>query len=103
MAFVALGVLALLLKIAGWTAVAGWSWWVVLAPFAAAVAWWTFSDLSGRTQREAMRRHEARIQRRRKRHLDAIGMTTGTSGRLERGAGQAGALRRRRHGRPSAG
>lgn len=103
MLFVALGVLAVLLKIGGWTAVAGWSWWVVLAPFAAAAAWWTFSDLSGRTQRDAMRRHEARIQRRRKRHLEAIGMTAGASRRSAREAGQPGALRHRRHGRPSAG
>lgn len=80
MGFVVLGLLASTLKILGWTSVAGWSWWIVLSPFAAAAAWWTFADLSGLTRREAQRRHEDRVKRRRAQHLDAMGMTAGGNG-----------------------
>ena len=74
--FVALGVLAVVLKLAGWTVVATWSWWAVLLPFGAAALWWTIADMLGITRREAMRRDERKVQRRRQRNLDALGMTT---------------------------
>ena len=37
---VAVGVLAVVLKLAGIGFVAGLAWWWVLAPFAAAALWW---------------------------------------------------------------
>jgi small Trp-rich protein len=72
---VLVGVLLLLLKAAGLTIVAGWSWWVVLSPFALAAAWWSFADASGLTRAREMRKEEERVADRRRRHLDAMGMT----------------------------
>lgn len=71
----ALGVLTVVLKLSGHTVVAHWAWWAVLAPFALAALWWTYCDLAGKTQRDAVRRHAAKVRRRRKFHLDALGMT----------------------------
>ena len=39
MAFLILGVLLLVLKLAEFGPVAAWAWWVVLAPFGLAAAW----------------------------------------------------------------
>ena len=48
-----MGILALALKYLEIGPVAAWSWWVVLSPFALAVAWWAWADASGYTkQRE---------------------------------------------------
>jgi small Trp-rich protein len=46
-----LGAILLGLKLAGISPVADWSWLVLLLPFPAALAWWWFSDASGRTSR----------------------------------------------------
>ena len=54
MAFLVLGLILLVLKLAGVDPVAQWSWWWVLGPFALAALWWLWSDLSGRTKRLAM-------------------------------------------------
>jgi len=54
MAFLILGLIFLVLKLAGVDPVAQWSWWWVLSPFALAALWWLLSDLSGRTKRLAM-------------------------------------------------
>ena len=88
----ALGVLAVVIKLSGFTAVAGWSWWVVLSPFAAAALWWTLADALGITQRAAIRRHDEKVKRRRQEHLDALGMNAGRDSRSGRDS---------RHGRPS--
>ncbi len=80
MGFVVLGLLAVILKMFGWTIVAGWSWWIVLSPFVAAALWWTLADLTGRTRLQAQRRHEQRIERRRRHHLEAMGMTANKAG-----------------------
>ena len=74
MYLVVLGVLLLVLKVAAVGPVAGWSYWVVLAPFGGAVAWWTYADMSGRTQREAMDKMDARKDARRRKNLDALGI-----------------------------
>ena len=66
MVLLGLGIILLLLKWLGIGVVASWSWWAVLAPFAAAVLWWAFADLSGLTQRQA----QAREQRRQQKRLD---------------------------------
>lgn len=55
-----LGIVLLLLKWLAVGPVADWSWWAVLAPFGLAALWWTWSDLSGRTKRQAADRIEAR-------------------------------------------
>jgi small Trp-rich protein len=74
MAFLILGVLMLVLKLAEFGPVAAWAWWVVLAPFALAAAWWAFADSIGLTQRRAMEKMERTKAERRSRNLEALGM-----------------------------
>lgn len=76
MAFLLLGLALLGLKIAEIGPVATLSWWLVLAPFALAVAWWGFADSSGLTQRRAIEKMERRKVERRQRDMEALGMGT---------------------------
>ena len=69
-----LGLVLLLLKWAGWGPVAGWPWWVVLAPFVLAILWWAWADASGYTKRKAMERDAARKAARIDRQRDALGL-----------------------------
>ena len=61
---VGLGLVFVLLKSMGWTAVAEWSWWQVLIPFGLAIVWWTWADWSGYTKRKRFEKEEARHQKR---------------------------------------
>jgi small Trp-rich protein len=54
MYFLAIGVVLLLMKYLEFGAVASWSWYVVLSPFALAAAWWAWADWSGYTKKKAM-------------------------------------------------
>ena len=74
MFFVILGVALLLMKLFEFGPVAGWAWWVVLAPFGLAVLWWMFSDSIGLTQRRAIRKMEETKAERRSRNLEALGL-----------------------------
>jgi small Trp-rich protein len=74
MFFVVLGVLFLVMKLAGWGPVAAWPYWGVLMPFALAALWWWYADKSGWTQRQAMKKMEARRDARRRKNLDALGI-----------------------------
>lgn len=76
MAFLLLGLALLGLKIAEIGPVATLSWWLVLAPFALAVAWWGFADSSGLTQRRAIEKMERRKVERRQRDMEALGLGT---------------------------
>lgn len=67
-----LGLVLLLLKYLEWGFVAQWSWWLVLAPFAAAVAWWAWADSTGYTKRKAMEREDKRRDERRDRTKAAL-------------------------------
>ncbi|GHC91381.1 hypothetical protein GCM10007320_40330 [Pseudorhodoferax aquiterrae] len=69
-----LGLVLLLLKWAQWGPVAGWAWWVVLAPFGLAILWWAWADASGYTKRKAMEREAARKAARVDRQRDALGL-----------------------------
>jgi len=73
MYFVAFGVVLLILKLAEVGPVGGWSWWVVLAPFACAAAWWAWADATGYTKRRAMDRMDAKKAERRRRNMEALG------------------------------
>lgn len=86
MAFLILGILLLAMKLAELGPVAGWAWWIVLAPFALAVAWWGLADSTGLTQRRAMDKMERLKAERRDRNLEALG----TGPRRERKARRAG-------------
>ena len=74
MLFVSLGVLLIALKLLEIGAVANWSWIVVLAPFAAAVVWWAWADMSGYTRRKAMEKMDEKKVERRRKALSALGL-----------------------------
>lgn len=74
MFFLLLGVLGIALKYLAVDPVAGWPWWVVLAPFGLAVLWWWWADKSGYTEKKAMEKMEKRRQSRIERQRDAMGM-----------------------------
>ena len=69
-----IGILLLLMKYLEIGPVAVWSWWWVLSPFALAVAWWTWADMSGYTKRKAVERENARRQARIDKSRDALGL-----------------------------
>ena len=54
MYFLGLGLILLVMKWLEIGPVAVWDWWVVLAPFGLAIAWWAWADASGYTKRKAM-------------------------------------------------
>lgn len=73
MAFVILGLVFLLMKVAEFGPVARWEWWWVLSPFVGAVLWWAWADKSGYTQKKAMDRMDEIKEARRQRAMDATG------------------------------
>lgn len=74
MYFLGLGIILLLMKYLDIDPVIGWSWWIVLAPFGLAVAWWSWADASGYTRRKAMEREDKRRQDRINKQRDAMGL-----------------------------
>jgi len=74
MYLVVLGVLLLVMKLAEFGPVAQWSYWIVLAPFAGAVVWWSYADASGWTKRREIDKMEERKRERRRNNLDALGL-----------------------------
>jgi small Trp-rich protein len=94
MAFLIVGVLLLVCKMADFGPVATWSWWLVLLPFFLAAAWWSFSDSIGLTQRRAMQKMEDRKTQRRDKAMEALGLDYKRSkqvGRARASARQAAA------------
>lgn len=73
MYFLGLGIVLLAMKYLEIGPVASWNWWVVLAPFGLAVAWWAWADSSGYTKRKAMDREDARRKARVDKNKAAIG------------------------------
>ena len=78
--FVAIGVLLLILNLAGIGPVGQWQWgwsgqapWILL-PFVLALAWWGWSDWSGLTQKKAMKKVDDKREARRQKALDALGL-----------------------------
>jgi small Trp-rich protein len=72
--FIVLGVLLIAMKLADFGAVAGWSWWVVLAPFGLAAAWWAYADATGFTKRREMDKLEERKLERKRKAMEALGI-----------------------------
>ena len=70
------GILLLALKYLEIGPVAVWSWWAVLSPFALAVAWWTWADMTGYTKRKAVERDNERRQARIDRTREQLGLGT---------------------------
>lgn len=81
MLFLGLGIVLLLMKYLEVGPVAVWEWWVVLSPFALAVAWWTWADWSGYTKRRQVDRENARRQARIDKNREQLGLRTGKSRR----------------------
>ena len=73
MYFLGIGLILLAMKYLEIGPVANWSWWLVMAPFALAVAWWAWADSSGYTKRKAMEREDARRKARVDKNKEAIG------------------------------
>lgn len=69
-----IALLLTLLKYLGLGPLAGLSWWWLLLPYGLTVAWWTYADLSGLTQRRIAVREEARRRKRIDRQKQALGM-----------------------------
>ncbi|UUZ67740.1 TIGR04438 family Trp-rich protein [Polaromonas sp. P2-4] len=69
-----MGILALALKYLEIGPVAAWSWWVVLSPFALAVAWWAWADASGYTKQREIDKMAKRKQERIDKQRIAMGM-----------------------------
>jgi small Trp-rich protein len=76
MYFLGIGVILLAMKYLEIGPVAMWSWWVVLAPFGLAVAWWTWADASGYTKRKAVEKESAKKQARIDKSKEALGIKT---------------------------
>jgi small Trp-rich protein len=72
--FLMLGLAGAALKYFEIGPVAGWSWWIVLAPFGLASIWWWFADWSGYTKRKVIERENERKQARIDRQRDNIGL-----------------------------
>ncbi|MDP1741260.1 MAG: TIGR04438 family Trp-rich protein [Polaromonas sp.] len=74
MFFLLIGVVGITLKYLEIGPIAAWSWWVVLAPFGAAVLWWWWADASGYTKKKEMEKMDKRKQERIDKQRDAMGM-----------------------------
>ena len=74
MLFLLLGIVGLAMKYLEIGPVATWSWWVVLSPFAMAVAWWWWADASGYTKRKEIEKMAKRRDERIDKQRDAMGM-----------------------------
>lgn len=72
--FLGLGLVLMLLKWQGWTAVAHWPWWGVLSPLGLAVLWWAWADASGYTKRRAVENERSRVLARVNRQREAMGL-----------------------------
>lgn len=69
-----LGIAMLAMKTLDYGPVAAWSWWLVLTPFALAVVWWTWADMSGYTKRVEMNKMDKRKADRIAKQREAMGM-----------------------------
>ena len=69
-----IGMVLLALKYLEIGAVAQWDWWLVLSPFALALAWWAWADWSGYTKKKAVERMDRRKQDRIDKSREALGL-----------------------------
>lgn len=73
MSLVVLGVVLLLLRWFELPPVVNWPLWVMFLPFLGALAWWAWSDASGRTRRLQEEQIKERQRDRRRKALEALG------------------------------
>lgn len=79
MLFLLVGVVGAVLKYLEVGFFAQLSWWIVLIPFALAVAWWAYADASGYTKRRVIEKENLRKQNRIDRQRSALGMLNSRS------------------------
>ena len=78
--FVIIGVAIIGLNLAGIGPFALWNWeftgdlWKFCVPFAFAIAWWTWSDVSGLNKRREMDKMDDRVAKRREENLSKLGL-----------------------------
>ncbi len=81
MFFVIVGVLLIVLNLAGIGPIALWNWefsgdlWKFTVPFILAALWWWWSDATGVNKRREMNKMAAKKQKRREENLQALGMS----------------------------
>ena len=69
-----IGLVGLVLKYLEIGPVAALSWWVLLIPFALAVAWWAWADSTGYTKKKEMNKMDLRKKERIEKQREAMGM-----------------------------
>ena len=69
-----IGLVGLVLKYLEVGPVATLSWWVLLIPFALAVAWWAWADSTGYTKKKEMNKMDLRKKERIEKQREAMGM-----------------------------
>ena len=80
MLFIIIGVLLIVLKVAGVSPMADWNLeftgdlWKLVLPFILALIWWGWSDASGMTKRREMDRDDERKAERRARNIANLGL-----------------------------
>ena len=72
MYFLGIGIVLLILKLMQIGPVGGWSWLIVLTPFALAAAWWVWADASGYTKRKEMEKMDAVRENRLQKQREAL-------------------------------
>jgi len=84
MVFVLIGLVVIGLNLADVGPFGRWNWeffgdlWKFCVPFAFAILWWIYSDMSGLNKRREMQRMENRKETRRQENLQALGMDART-------------------------
>ena len=88
MLFVIIGIAIIAMNLANFGPFALWNWeftgdlWKFCVPFAFAVVWWTWSDVSGLNKRREIEKMDAKKRARREENLSALGL--GSGGRKKR-------------------
>ena len=91
MLFVAIGVVLIVLNLAGIGPVGRWNWeisgdlWKMVLPFIFAMAWWAWSDVSGLNKKREMDRMDKRKDDRRKENLASLGLDTRSHRKARKG------------------
>ncbi len=73
MYFLGLGLVFMAIKYLEFGPVAAWSWWIVLSPFAMAMAWWAWADATGYTKKKVMEKENLRKKERIEKSKEAMG------------------------------
>ena len=72
MYFLGIGIVLLILKLMQIGPIGGWSWLIVLTPFALAAAWWVWADASGDTNRKKKEKMDAIRENRLQKQREAL-------------------------------